>query len=43
MLDNFFGDEEKTGSDRDSILQRDTENIMEWACKKRGILKENLN
>lgn len=42
MLDNFFTDE-KTGADRNVVLQKDIENTMNAARIQRGSFNENAN
>lgn len=41
MLDNFPGDEDKTRRSRNVVLQKDTENSMDWAIKQQGSRKVN--
>lgn len=43
MLDNFLTDEEKDWDNRDEMLQKDVENIIERKCVQRRIFEKNVN
>lgn len=43
MLHNLITEEVRVGGNRIRILQKDSENSSEGACKQCGSLKENVN
>lgn len=43
MLNNFIADEEATWSDRNILLEGDTENTIDVVCKQLGSFQENGN